>query len=69
MDFEPRTLMGVGGVLAMDCTVGQGLTGVATLSLGSFLALGSIIGGGILGVRYLEQGTLLAAMRATLGRA
>ena len=62
-------LMGVGGVLAMGCTVGQGLTGVATLSLGSFLALAGIIGGGILGVRYLEQGTLLGAMRATLGRA
>ena len=61
-------LMGVGGVLAMGCTVGQGLTGVATLSLGSFLALAGIIGGGFLGVRYLEQGSLLGAMRATLGR-
>jgi hypothetical protein len=28
-------LMGVGGVLAMGCTIGQGLTGLSTLSFGS----------------------------------
>lgn len=38
-------LMGIGGVLAMGCTVGQGLSGVSTLALGSFLALGAIIFG------------------------
>ena len=38
-------LMGVGGVLAMGCTIGQGITGVSTLALGSFLALGSIVAG------------------------
>ncbi len=31
-------VMGIGGVLAMGCTVGQGLTGLSTLSLGSVLA-------------------------------
>ena len=36
-------LMGVGGVLAMGCTIGQGITGTSTLALGSFLALGAII--------------------------
>lgn len=36
-------LMGVGGVLAMGCTVGQGITGVSTLALGSFIALASMI--------------------------
>jgi len=45
-------LMGVGGVTAMGCTVGQGLSGVATLSLGSFIALAAIVGGGVLGLRY-----------------
>jgi uncharacterized membrane protein YedE/YeeE len=45
-------LMGVGGVLAMGCTVGQGLSGVSTLSLGSFVALAGILGGAWLGVRY-----------------
>jgi hypothetical protein len=46
-------LMGVGGVTAVGCTVGQGLSGVSTLSLGSLLALAAILGGGWLGVRYL----------------
>lgn len=39
------TLMGFGGVTAMGCTVGQGITGISTLSLGSLLALASIIAG------------------------
>ena len=39
------TLMGFGGITAMGCTIGQGITGVSTLSLGSFLALASIVAG------------------------
>lgn len=46
-------LMGVGGVTALGCTVGQGLTGVATLSVGSLLALPGFIAGGLLGMKYL----------------
>lgn len=61
-------LMGVGGVAAMGCTVGQGITGIGTLSLGSLIALASIIGGAVLGVRYLEQGGLWAALRTVTGR-
>ena len=38
-------LMGVGGVTAMGCTVGQGLSGISTLSLGSLTALLGIMGG------------------------
>jgi uncharacterized membrane protein YedE/YeeE len=45
-------LMGVGGVLALGCTVGQGLSGVSTLSLGSLLALASIVSGAVLALRY-----------------
>ncbi len=45
-------LMGVGGVMALGCTVGQGLSGVSTLSLGSFLALISIIAGAVIALRY-----------------
>jgi hypothetical protein len=45
-------LMGFGGVLAMGCTVGQGLSGVSTLALGSIIAWLSIIGGAVLGLRY-----------------
>jgi uncharacterized membrane protein YedE/YeeE len=39
------TLMGFGGVTALGCTIGQGVTGVSTLSLMSFLVLASIIAG------------------------
>ncbi len=45
-------LMGVGGVTAMGCTIGQGLSGLSTLSLSSFLALAGILAGGYLGLRY-----------------
>lgn len=38
-------IMGIGGVLAMGCTIGQGVTGVSTMALGSFLALFSIMVG------------------------
>ena len=38
-------LMGFGGVLAMGCTIGQGITGVSTLALGSFIAFFAIVAG------------------------
>lgn len=54
-------LMGFGGVTALGCTIGQGLTGVSTLAIGSLLALASIIAGAMLGLRYqqwrIERGT------------
>jgi uncharacterized protein len=45
-------LMGVGGVTALGCTVGQGLSGVSTLGLTSFVALASIIAGAVAALRY-----------------
>ncbi len=45
-------LMGVGGVTALGCTVGQGLSGLSTLALGSFIAFASIVGGAVLALRY-----------------
>jgi uncharacterized protein len=41
-------LMGFGGVLALGCTIGQGVTGVSTLAAGSILAFISIIFGSAL---------------------
>lgn len=41
-------LMGIGGVLAMGCTVGQAITGVSTLAIGSFLAFAGIVLGSAL---------------------
>jgi uncharacterized membrane protein YedE/YeeE len=48
------TLMGVGGVTALGCTVGQGLSGISTLSLGSLLAVAGIVAGGVAAVRYQD---------------
>ncbi len=45
-------LMGAGGITAMGCTVGQGLSGVSTLALGSFIALAAIIAGAVLALKY-----------------
>ena len=38
-------LMGFGGVTALGCTVGQGLSGVSTLAIGSILAFFAIVAG------------------------
>jgi uncharacterized membrane protein YedE/YeeE len=38
-------LMGFGGVTAMGCTVGQGISGFSTLALGSMITFGSIVAG------------------------
>lgn len=40
-------LMGVGGVSAMGCTFGQGLTGLSTLSWGSLVAVAAIAAGAL----------------------
>jgi uncharacterized membrane protein YedE/YeeE len=45
-------LMGFGGVTALGCTIGQGISGLSTLALGSFLAFGAIVAGAVGGVRY-----------------
>ena len=45
-------LMGVGGVTAMGCTVGQGMSGVSTLAVGSFIALAAIMAGAVAGLRW-----------------
>ena len=45
-------LMGVGGVTAMGCTIGQGLSGLSTLALGSFIAVACIMTGAVLALRW-----------------
>jgi uncharacterized membrane protein YedE/YeeE len=62
-------LMGIGGVLAMGCTLGQGVSGVSTIALGSFIALGSIILGSALTMKiqyyklvYEEEASFLKAL-------
>jgi uncharacterized membrane protein YedE/YeeE len=44
-------LMGVGGVTAMGCTIGQGVSGISTLSLNSGVALAAILVGAVVSLR------------------
>lgn len=48
-------LMGVGAVMAAGCNVGQGLTGLATLSLQSIVATVAIVVGMRLGLWWLQR--------------
>lgn len=41
-------LMGFGAVLALGCSIGQGVTGISTLATGSFIATVSIVTGAVL---------------------
>ena len=45
-------LMGVGGVTAMGCSIGQGISGLSTLSLGSALATAGIVAGAVGALRW-----------------
>lgn len=48
-------LMGVGAIAARGCNVGQGLTGLATLSVQSVIASAAMVLGMLAGLRWLEQ--------------
>jgi uncharacterized membrane protein YedE/YeeE len=45
-------LMGIGGVTAMGCTIGQGLSGLSTLGLTSWVAVAAIMAGAVGALRY-----------------
>ena len=45
-------LMGFGGVTALGCTIGQGMSGLSTLALGSLLAIGGITAGAVAMMKY-----------------
>lgn len=65
-------LMGTGGVLAMGCTFGQGITGFSTLALGSLIAFGSFIIGSAITMRFeyyrmvYDNASILDAMLISL---
>ena len=46
-------LMGFGGVTAMGCTVGQGMSGLSTLALGSLIAVAGIVAGAVATMKYM----------------
>jgi len=60
------SMMGTGGVLALGCTIGQGVTGLSTLAIGSLIALAAIFMGAIYGLKYLEEGSLLEALKTII---
>lgn len=66
-------LMGVGGVLALGCTIGQAVTGISTLAMGSFLAFGGIVFGSALTMKiqyykmlHEDEATFVKAMVSSL---
>lgn len=63
-------LMGIGGVLSMGCTIGQGVTGVSTLALGSILAFVAIVFGAALTMKVqyhmLDEQPFLRALQQSL---
>jgi hypothetical protein len=47
--------MGVGGILGLGCTIGQGVTGLSTLAVQSFLTAAAIIVGAVFGISRLQR--------------
>lgn len=47
--------MGIGGVVALGCTIGQGVTGISTLAVQSFIASAAIFSGAAVALKYLER--------------
>lgn len=66
-------MMGIGGVLAMGCTIGQAVSGVSTLALGSFITFIAIVFGSALtmkiqyyGMVYEDESNFFKALSASL---
>lgn len=71
--FIGAIMMGFGGVLAMGCTIGQGITGVSTLAIGSFITFAAIVLGSALTMKvqyykmvYEEDASFAKALVAGL---
>jgi hypothetical protein len=56
-------LMGVGGVFAMGCTIGQGVTAVSVLAISAPIVMLSIALGARLGLSYLLEGSPWSVFR------
>ncbi len=66
-------LMGIGGVLGLGCTIGQGITGISTLALGSFLTFTGIIFGSALTMKmqyyklvYEDEASIIKTLLSAL---
>jgi len=56
--FGGASLMGIGSIFALGCTIGQGMSGVSTLSVNSFVTVAAIAFSAWLGIRYLIEGEI-----------
>ena len=56
-------LMGVGGVMAFGCTIGQGLTAFSVLAVSAPLTLLAMVGGAWMGLTILMEGSVAAPFR------
>jgi uncharacterized membrane protein YedE/YeeE len=66
-------LMGIGGVLALGCTIGQGVTGFSTMAIGSMMAFVSLVFGSALTMKvqyykmvYESEATFMGALITAL---
>lgn len=71
--FIGAIFMGIGGVLGLGCTIGQGISGISTLALGSFLAFGGIVFGCAMTMKiqyyklvYEEEASFIKALLSAL---
>jgi hypothetical protein len=44
--------MGFGGITALGCTIGQGISGLSTLALGSIITFAAIIAGSAATIKW-----------------
>jgi len=65
--FGGASLMGVGSILALGCTIGQGMSGVSTLSVNSFVTVAAIAFSAWLGIRYLIEGEIPSLIQTISG--
>lgn len=49
------SLMGIGGIMAYGCNVGQGLSGISTLSFESMLAFAGMFMGTAISIKWMEK--------------
>lgn len=58
-------MMGIGGIFALGCTIGQGVTAFSTLAVSAPIVFASIVLGARLGLSWLLEGSIRSAFRRT----
>ena len=56
-------LMGSGGILALGCTIGQGISAASLLAISVPVTMTSIVLGARMGLSFLLEGSLLSSFR------